>query len=147
MFMNELALLSLDATTAECAEIFWPGSKASPSTEYKVVGRQGDAALRDYLALIRRAIFAELDRSPAAITLSAAQEEAAEQAFLESAESFLSDLPSAQRERLTATFQNMEDADLKAKCDAMIVITTTAAKMDGITGEWYRRKFVRMAGE
>lgn len=146
-FIDHLAVLSLDATPTECGQIFWPGEEQNATLEFKVVGRQGDAALRGYLAVLRRAIFADLELTPAVVKLTTVQDEAAEAAFVRAIGEITSDMTDAQRNAVADTFDNMDASPLANRCDAMALLLSAAARMPGVTGEWYRRKFIKSIEE
>lgn len=146
-FIERLAAMSLDMSVQECGAIFYGDDKASPSLEFQVVGRQGDAALREYLALIRKAIFAEVSRSPSVIQLSATQAEAGEAAAADEMLRFLQTMKEDEQAFVTDALANMETAELPNKCAAMIVVLGAAFDTEGIAGNWYRRRFIEMSQE
>ena len=145
-FVDRIAVVALDATPEECGQIFWPGAGRT-NPEFRVVGRQGDEALRSYLALLRKAVFAELAKSPLTVTLTAAQNEAADAAYTDSIDALLANLPDANRKRVWATLSNLDAAPIADRCDAMIIVTSAAARMEGLTGDWERRAFVKLMTE
>ena len=147
IFFDHLALLSIDATHAECAAIYWPTDRASPTLEFEVAARQGDDNLRSYLALIRKAIHAELAGVPGVVKLTATQSEAAENAMTKSLGDLTKDFTAAQSERLADTLLAMDKASTADKCDATALMMSAASRMEGVTGDWYRRHFIASIDE
>lgn len=146
-YLGHMAMIPLDATTAECGDVFWPKDSKTATLEFEIVGRQGDEALRDYLAIMRKAVAAEIAQSPSAIKLTSAQSEAADSAFAKSFDDLTSVLSDDEKARAFATLDNMDAANTASKCDAMILILSSAVRMPGLTGDWFRRKFIEGMAE
>lgn len=146
-FISTMATASIDASVEECGAIFYATDNKSPTLEFQVVGRQGDAALREYLALMRKAIFAEVERSPSVVRLSATQAEAGEAAATDEMLRIIATLPDADQAAVSEAMADMDSAKLPNKCAAMVVVLAAASITEGIAGDWYRRRFIEMSQE
>lgn len=146
-FITVMATISIDASVQECGAIFFGTDNQTPTLEFQVVGRQGDDTLREYLALMRKAIFAEIDRSPSVVQLSSTQAEAGEAAATDEMLRIIGTLPAADQAAVSEAMADMDTAKLPNKCAAMTVVLAAASTMEGIVGDWYRRRFIEMSQE
>lgn len=141
-FITVMATASIDATVQECGSIFYGTDNKSVTLEFQVVGRQGDDTLREYLALMRKAIFAEVERSPSVVRLSSTQAEAGEAAATDEMLRIIGTLPDADQAAVSEAMADMDAAKLPSKCAAMTVVLAAASTTKGIAGDWYRRRFI-----
>ncbi|MDR6831710.1 MULTISPECIES: hypothetical protein [unclassified Sphingopyxis] len=146
-FIAIMGTASLDANVAECGAIFYPSETKSAAQEFQVVGRQGDAALRQYLMIIRKAIFAEVERSPSIVALSPTQAQAGEAAAADEMLRIIDTLPADNQSAVAEAMADMDNANLRDKCAALTVVLTAASTTQGITGNWYRRRFIELSQE
>lgn len=144
-FVQDLSYIALHASDDECGKVFWPSEKPDIGIEFRIIGRKGDNDLGSYLALIRKAVFAELDQTSRSVRLTPTQAEAAEAAGLEAILAALGKLRDADASRMLAAMDDLDHGALADRCGAMRVILYSASGMPGITGDWYRRWFIELS--
>lgn len=146
LFLQYITQMTANATDDECKSVF-NGTDRQGAIELKLLSGLGAKSFSDYLALTRRAIFADLSNFPAKITPSNDQKEAGEKAFTNSLQSQLLDFKEAERERLSSAILDLEKANAKDACDGYYLIFRTAVNLGGLPGDWQRRTLVNSMSE
>jgi hypothetical protein len=109
--------------------------------EFEAVARLGGNHLQSYLALGRRAMFAEVENSPAIVTIDAGQKEIAENAWAEVLTEAIDNRGDAEATRLRAIMLNYDGANPQEKCEANKLMIPEISRMKGLAGDWLRRLF------
>lgn len=141
-----LAYLSAATTSTENCSIFEDKGKAN-AQEFEEVAKLGLNHLRNYLHLIRRAIFAEIENSPAPIALQESQIEVAENAWNQVLVDALKVRGPDEAARLAKIIRDYNSANAVEKCEVNKIIVPEVSKMKGLVGDWFRRQYVNYAVE
>jgi hypothetical protein len=140
-FFQTLARLPSLASPDQCKAVF-SDDNDDKTIEFKLVARLGADALENYLALLRKAMFAEMADSPSMITLTKTQSDLSEGAFEQAVGKNMAALAEADRRRVTVAISDIKSATDADACDAYHVMFYSVANMGGLPGDWFRRKFV-----
>ncbi len=146
MFIHYMAIIPTVATPAQCKVIF-STDNLDPTTEFRVVAASQSMDFGAYLALIRKAIFAELAGTPYVATVTAQQKTLSEKAFQDALFEALSSYPPADIDRISSAYDNLDAAPDADACDGYRLMFKTMYEMEGMPGTWFRRSFVSELAE
>lgn len=110
--------------------------------EFEAISQMGIPALREYLELLRRSMFAEVEDYPAIITLDAAQTEIAENAWSERLVEATADWNQDEFDALLAAMESFDALDAEGQCILTKFMVTEINAMQGISGDWFRRLYL-----
>lgn len=122
-------------------EIFKDTGRVNIS-EFVAIHQLGDGSLNEYLSLLRKAIFAEVENSIPVISLDESQTKLAENAWAESLADEIGERSQADIDRLLPAIENFEGADPPTQCELRKIMVPAASEMKGIVGDWFRRLYV-----
>jgi hypothetical protein len=141
LFFETLARLPSLASPEQCKAVF-SDDNADKTIEFKLIARLGADVLENYLAILRKAMFAEMADSPSMITLTKTQSDLSEGAFGQAVGKNLAALAEADRQRVTLAISDIKSATDADACDAHHVMFYSVATMGGLPGDWFRRTFI-----
>lgn len=118
------------------------GTGRTNMAEFEKVYALGPNVLDQHLALIRKAIVAEIDGSPAPIRLRPDQIAIAETAWGELLAEKLTGRTDAGILRFLEVLDNLEAAPPNEACDALRTILPAINGMEGLVGDWFRRVYI-----
>ena len=140
-FLYYMLMVPKNTTAEQCKAVF-SQNNTDPMAEFRAISGSGSTALSGYLALLRKAITAELSENPMPITVSSSQAQLGEKAAEGSFVRVLSELSEEDIERVRAAFDNLDGASAVDACDAYLVTFKAMYELEGMPGNWYRRTFV-----
>lgn len=131
------------ATPEDCKQVMFAQDKSAMDSgrlEMKYFARMSQAELEAYLALMRKAIFAELRDFPSTRSLNGEQLQIADKAFQAKFEDALKNDKASLDVLMAMT--DPENAPPQAACSAGKLILRTMLDMKGHAGEWMMLKMV-----
>lgn len=135
-----LAALAKSSTQEECAHIY--STRVEAGMELQVISRMGIVPFREFLGLLRKAIFSSLDADMPVVEISELQKDKATAAFAKPLEIEWRKLPASRLDAVTSAVQNQKDAQPADVCTAYQIILDVAYAMPGDEGAWFRRDFL-----
>ncbi len=110
--------------------------------EFEKVYAVGPKVLDQYLDLIRRGMFAEIENYPARISLRKDQIEIAEIAWSGILADKLAGWSDQEIQRFVEVLDSIETAPRAEACAAMRIIYPAVSGMEGLAGDWFRRVYL-----
>lgn len=117
-------------------------TELSSAREFSLVSQLGESRFNSYLALLRKAMFAEVQKYPARVTLARDQVEMAENAWAELLVAKIESIDESELANFSSAIDNFEAAPPSEQCALTKIMVPTASEMDGIVGDWFRRVFL-----
>lgn len=136
---------ALELHMEDCSVILDIKEKAS-SSEFSAIQSLGVDKLQTYLRISRAALFAEITDYPKPIELTPSQIEIAEEAYSKNISAIFGDDQSV-LSRFFETISNYADSPKEDVCPAMYIMFETGNQMEGLVGQWMRRRFMQYMSE
>ncbi|MBV2147501.1 hypothetical protein KRZ98_04270 [Sphingobium sp. AS12] len=140
-FVSYMAAIPTKANAKECKAIFSQNNN-DPMAEFRAVAASGSQALSSYLALMRKAIDAELADYPVKVAVSDNQKKLSDKAVEDAFAREFKGLKPSEVERVSKALSNFEAASDEDACDAYYLVFKVTSGLDGLPGDWYRRAFI-----
>jgi len=146
LYLTYITSIIHRATDAECKAIM-SGKDEFGKAELRLLAELGRQGFSDYLALTRRAIFAELNNSPLKVVPSKVESEAGQKSFDNFFTQKLALLSEPEQLRIYTAIANLEAANEKDSCDGYYAIFKAAIDLGGLPGDWQRRTLINSLSE
>jgi len=111
-------------------------------SEFEAIAELGNESLNEYLSLLRRAMFAEVENYPGRITLDSSQTAVAENAWAEVLVEKVSGRSQNEIDRLLPAIENFDAADPATQCEVQKIMIPAVSEMSGLAGDWFRRVYL-----